>query len=274
FYYELRQKAEAAKISLNSRKEVPIVLSVKTKQFVVKISQDQFHQDINPWIQKTLDAMNKAVSAAGLTYKEVDHIVLVGGTSKLPHIEQKVADATGIAPKTDIDPDKAISYGAAYICLTELAKDGQTPTSNGKVIPVPDVFVRDVTAHHVGCCVVDNSTSKRELQQAVIISKNTPIPCTRSDCFYLESEDQTEARIEILQGDPNTKRDQCLLIGEFDLKNLPREKVRTPRIQIEYVIDVNGMVTATATDKVSGKQQSVSVDYKKGVKPKDKPNAA
>ena len=105
---------------------------------------------------------------------------------------------------------------------------------------------------------------------SVIIPKNTPIPCQKSDGFYLEHEDQTEARIEILQGEPDAQRDECLLIGELDLSNLPREDKRTQRIRVEYVIDPNGMVTATATDTVSGKQQTVSVDYKKGIVPKQK----
>ena len=131
-----------------------------------------------------------------------------------------------------------------------------------------------MTAHPIGCCVVNTAGPRKRLSNAVIIEKNTPIPCQHSDLFYLEHEDQTEARIEILQGDPDADRDKCLLIGEFSLTNLPKEVTRTPRILVEYIIDANGMVTATATDKVSGKQQTVSVDYKKGIKPKDKPAAA
>lgn len=89
-----------------------------------------------------------------------------------------------------------------------------------------------------------------------------------------EAEDQVEAQIEILQGEPDADRDECLLIGELALMNLPKETTRTARIAVEYMIDPNGMVTATATDKVSGQQQTVSVDYKKGIKPKEKPAAA
>ena len=114
----------------------------------------------------------------------------------------------------------------------------------------------------------------KSLRNAAIIEKNTPIPCRRSDQFYLEHEDQVEARIEILQGEPDADRDECLLIGELALTNLPKETTRTARIMVEYMIDANGMVTATAKDNVSGQQQIVSVDYRKGIKPKDKPAAA
>lgn len=106
----------------------------------------------------------------------------------------------------------------------------------------------------------------------MIIPKNTPIPCQRSNQFYLEHEDQTRAQVEILQGEADADRDDCLLIGELVLENLPTETQRTERIGVEYLIDANGMVTATATDKASGTTQTVSVDYKKGIKPKPRPH--
>ncbi len=107
-----------------------------------------------------------------------------------------------------------------------------------------------------------------------MIKKNTPIPAHRIDSFYLEFDDQREADIEILQGQAGADRDDCLLIGALILKDLPKEAKMSERIQVEYVIDANGMVTATATDKVSDQQKTVSVDYKQGIKPKDKPKAA
>jgi len=274
FFMDLDQRVEAAKISLNNRKKVPIVVQHNGNQAIVEICQEEFHKDIEPLIQQSLDAVDKAIAAAGLTKDDIDHLVMVGGTSRIQHIQKRVADDTGLDPKTDVDPDKAIAYGAALSSIIELSNQGKTIRYRGQVIPAPEIFVRDVTAHGVGCCVVENSWIRKSLRNAVIIEKNTPIPCRRSDQFYLEHEDQVDARIEILQGEPDADRDECLLIGEFALTNLPKEAVRTARILVEYVIDANGMVTATATDKVSGKQQTVSVDYKKGIKPKDKPAAA
>jgi len=273
FHLDLDQRVEAAKISLNSREKVPVVVHCKGNQAVFEISQDQFHHDIDPLIQQTVDATDRALKAAGLSANQVDHLVMVGGTSRIEYVQKKVADATGLYPKTDVDPDKAIAYGAAYASIAELAKAGKTASIRGQVIPAPELFSREVTAHAVGCCTVDTSGSSKKLVNAVIIAKNTAIPCQRSDQFYLEHEDQTEATIEILQGEPDAERDKCLLIGELNLKNLPKESKRSPRICVEYMINASGMVTATATDKVSGKQQTVSVDYKKGIKAKDKPAA-
>jgi len=274
FILDIEQRIEAAKVSLGRRQEVPIVAAYKGNQVVVRVTQEQFHQDIDPIIGQTLNAVDRAVQAAGLTMDRIDYLIMVGGTSRMPYIQEALAKYTGKVPKTDIDPEKAISFGAALASIGELAKQGRTATIRGQVIPAPEMFVRDVTAHAVGCCVVDTSGPNKRMINAVIIPKNTPIPCRKSDQFSLEHEDQTEARIEILQGEADANRDDCLLVGELVLKDLPRETKRSSRIQVEYIIDANGMVTATATDTVSGQQQTVSVDYKKGIEPKQGPAAA
>ena len=271
FYHDLHQRVEQAKLSLGHRKEVPIVAAFNGSQVVVTITQEEFHKAIEPLVRQSLEATDKAIAAAGLKKDQINNVVMVGGVSRMPFVQEAVASHLGLRPKTDIDPEKAISFGAAIACLAEMAKRSITPSFKGKIIPTPGVFVRDVTAHAVGCCVVDKPGPGKRLLNSVIIPKNTAVPCQRLDGFFLESEDQTEARIEILQGEPDAERDACLLIGEMTLENLPKETARTQRIQVEYVIDTNGMVTATAIDKVSGRQKTVSVDYKKGIKPKDKP---
>ena len=271
FSSDLDHRVETTKISLNNRDKVPTVIHLNGNQVVVEISQEDFHKDIDPLIQQSLDAVDRALKAACLTFRDIDHLIMVGGTSRMQYIQKKVADHTGLYPKTDIDPDKAIAYGAAYASIAEMNKQGKTASIRGQVIPAPEIFYRDVTAHSVGCCVVDTSGPNKRLINAVIIPKNTPIPHQKSEPFFLEHEDQEQAKIEILQGESNADRDKCLIIGELILKNLPKEAKRTARILVDYTINANGMVTATATDKVSGQQQTVSVDYKKGLKPKDKP---
>lgn len=271
FYLELDYRVEQAKISLTNRSEVPIVVSYKGKQCVVKIQRDAFHRAIDDLGQQSLQAMDRVLGAAGVKCSAVDRLLMVGGTSKLPYLQELVANHTGLVPRIDIDPDKAVVYGAALAYVAEQAKRGQATFVHGKVIPSPGVFMRDVTAHAVGCCVLDDQSADKRLKNAVIVPKNTPIPCQRTDTFCLEHDDQTCARIEILQGEPDADRDDCLLIGEMLLEDLPVETKRTPRLQVEYVIDINGMVTATATDKKGGQRKSVSVDYKKGISPKAKP---
>lgn len=270
-FAELEAKAESAKISLGKREKVPCVVGYKGRQVIVELVQEEFHRNIDPLIRKTTDALDRAVSSAGLTYSNIDRILFVGGSSLHPHVRELVAKHTGLQGQMDIDPDKAVAYGAALASVAEMAKDGRTATIRGQVIPDPSMFVQDVTAHGVGCCVADNNNGTKRLVNAILIPKNTRIPHKETQHFYLEHGDQQEADIEILQGEANADRDDCLIIGQLKLSELPRESSRTERIRIECVIDANGMVTATATDKVSGKQATVSVDYKKGIKPKDKP---
>jgi molecular chaperone DnaK len=274
FFQDLDQRGAAAKHSLNSRAEVPIVASLDGGQVIVKVSQAEFYSDIAPLIGQSFEALDQAVAAAKLKFDQIDHLVMVGGTSRLPYIQEQLAQRTGLAPKADVDPEKAIAYGAALACMAEMANRGRKATIHGQVIPAPDLFVQDVTAHDVGCCVIDSSRSDRHLINAVIIPANTPIPCKRVDRFFLEHEDQTQARIEILQGKADAARDDCLLIGELTLDSLPREAKATQRIQVAYIIDANGMVTATATDMVGGASTTTSVDYKRGIQPKAKPVAA
>ncbi len=253
FHLDLDQRCETAKRSLSAQQRVPIIASYNGVQTVVEIDRDEFHQDIEPLVKQSLDALDRAVAAANLAFSEIDKLLMVGGTSRMTYIQQRVAEHTGLTPSVDVDPEKAIAYGAALACVAEMERAGRTATLNGRVIPSPDVFLRDVTAHGVGCCVVDRSGQRKCLVNNVIIVKNTSIPCQRADRFYLEHDGQTEAHIEILQGQSDADRDDCLLIGELELTKLPTETKRTQRICVEYVIDRNGMVTATATDTVSNR---------------------
>ncbi len=270
-HYELDNKAEEVKLSLAHRPKVSCALGHKGKQIVVEISQPDYHKEIEPLIQKSIVTTEAAIKAAGFSTGDLRHILMVGGTSRFPYVQEIVAKATGLTPRQDIDPKKAIAYGAALACISALAEEGRSATIRGQVIPVPEMFVRDVTAHGVGCCVVEGGGNRTQMVNAVIIEQNSPIPCQKSDLFALEDVDQTEAVIEILQGESGASRDDCLLIGELRLENLPKEMHCSQRIKVEYRIDSNGMVTATATDLISKKHATIAVDYKKGIKPRGKP---
>lgn len=274
FFQDLDPRVTMAKVSLNTRERVAIVTNPQSGQVITEITREQFHEDIDPLIQQAIQPLDNAVAAAGLTYEQIDQLIMVGGSSRLLRVQEQLADHTGLAPRNDIDPEKAVAYGAALACVAELADRGETAEIRGQAIPAPNLFVQDVTGHGVGCCVIDSARSDRQLINSVIIPRNKPIPCHRSDCFSLAEVGQTQATIEILQGDPDAARDDCLVIGKLELTDLPPEDKATSRIKVEYMIDANGMVTATATDLVGGQSRTVSVDYKKGIQPKAEPAAA
>jgi len=267
FYLDLDQRIEIAKASLGSRSQVPIVVSYRGQQIIVTVKQAEYRKAIRPLIDESLKALDEAVAAAGLKYAQIDRLIMVGGPSRDPFIQECLANHTGLVPRTDIDPEKAIAYGAALASVSEMARQGRTASIGGRVIPPPNAFVREVTAHAIGCSVLEKTSNVTKLVNAVVVPRNTPVPCHRIEHFYLEDGSQDRAQIEVLQGEPDANRDDCLLIGELLLDQLPPETTRSQRITLEYAFDRNGMVTVTATDKVSGRQQTVSVDYKQGIKP-------
>jgi molecular chaperone DnaK len=174
FFYDISTRIEAAKISLTQRTEVPLVAAYQGSQVVLTLSQDWFHTETRPLVRQSLDATDRAVAAAGLQMGQIDDLVMVGGTSRLPQVQEAVAGHIGLVPKITVDPDRAIAFGAALASIAELAKQGKTATIRGQVIPAPGMFVRDVTAHSVGCCVVDHSGPNKRMINSVIIPKNTP----------------------------------------------------------------------------------------------------
>jgi len=267
---DIQRRVEAAKFSLGRQAQVPIVVSYGGRQVIVKVSQDEFNAAIEPLALRSIESLQSAIKSAGLRVQQVQRLILVGGVSRLPYIQSRVADETGMRPATDIDPDKAVVLGAAWAGIAELKRQGRSASLRGRVIPAPAAFVQEVTSHAVGCAVVESTSAGRRLVLSEIVPKHTRIPCTKTDRFFLEQESQTAAKIEILQGVAGAPLDQCLEIGTLLLENLPVESTRSQRIEVRYEIDADGMINATATDLVSGMNDTVSVDYKRGIAPDTK----
>ena len=270
-HLEIWNKCEAAKLSLGKRATVPIVVGCRGTQIVLELTQEEYFASVDPLIDQSLEALDRCVKGAGLSYSDINHLVMAGGTSRFRYVQKRLAEHTGLQPKFDIEPESAIAFGAALCAIKELEKSGREATIGDKVIPSPEMFSTDCTAHSIGCCVSEQSGGTGRLVNSVVVPKNTPIPCQKTDRFYLENETQRIATIEILQGEENALREDCLVIGEIVLDDLPAEPIRTKRIQVEYTINGNGMVAVTATDAVSGKQHTVSVDYKQGIQATPKP---
>lgn len=264
FDFDLMQKSEAAKLSLGRQSEVPIVAYYNGNHVVVAITQKQYHAAIDPLIDQTLECLDQTTHAAGWNYEAIDRLLLAGGSCLSPYVQERVADQTGLVPKAE-DALRIVSYGAALAAGAELKREGKTPSIRGHVIPMPEVLLRQSSAHAVGCCVIDKSTPDQPLVLSEIVPRNTPIPCMRSASYYLEHEDQSEVLAEILEGEPDAARDDCLVIGKLTLNELPAEDKRSERIKMEFEIDRHGMVKVTMSDSVSKKSAATSFDYKGGM---------
>ena len=261
FFQELAEKVEQCKIALSEKTKTRLVIGCRGRQSIIEITRDQFESLTDDLLQGTLDCTRQAVEEINLSWQDLHTIILVGGSVRMPKVQSALGDLTGVVPHCDIEPDLAVCYGAALSCGMELALAGKTLMIGGRAIPTPKAFVQEVTAHGVGCCVAAKDGA---LSNAVILPKGTAIPTTRTDRFSLLSESQTEAHIEVLQGEDGQDRDACLSIGEIQLTDLPVEHRRSKRIEITYAIDGNGMIHATGKDLVGGQQVEIDIDYHQG----------
>lgn len=268
FFLEFRWRLEQFRIFLTTQAQVLIPTSWNGRHTVVKYARDQFERRIEPLRSKIGEALDRVLAAAGMSKQDLQHCICVGGPMHGPFLRDYISNHLGIAARSDVDADKATVYGAALLGAAAVVQQGLSSHLSNRIIPSPGVFVRDVTAHPVGCTVLERATGK--LIHSAIIPKNTPIPCDRSEEYFLEHDDQSEALVEVLQGGADVERDACLTIGTLKLTNLPKEPLRTRRIRVTYSIDGNGMVTATATDKVGGQSKTASVgscEHSTGVSP-------
>lgn len=258
FFQELYQKSEAAKITLSERDEVTVVIGCRGKQAIVKVTRSEFVSMCSDLFDRCVECANKAVAGCGHTWKDIDSLVMVGGSSRMPYIQEQLANVTGLTPKQDISPDRAVALGAALKARLVLGEKG--------VLPHPGIFIREVSSHDLGCCVLKpGGRNESDLVQVALIPKNTPVPAQKTDSFFLQHEDQTAVRIIIAQGDDGSPLDQCLEIGEIQIDNLPKEPKRTQRIKVDYTLDSNGMAKVTASDLVGGASQAVSIDCKQSI---------
>ena len=257
FFYDLEQQIEETKKLLDDSIEVPVPISFDGHQFLITIRQDEFREDARPLIQDWLATIDRACQAAGITTADVDRLLLTGGVARSTYVRGQIASHTKLTPSIDIEPERAVAYGAALLCDSLLRERGRGSYSAGRTIPCTPLSLKRVTPHAIGCAILDRTTG--DIINSAVIPKNSGIPCRRTDTFFLEHEEQTSAIVEVLQGESEARRGDCASIGTLELSDLPTEQTRTRRIRVMYAVDRDGMVEATATDLVSGKTSTVSL---------------
>ncbi|QDV89917.1 Chaperone protein DnaK [Phycisphaerae bacterium RAS2] len=264
FALDLDTRAAGAKISLGKRDKVQIPMSLKGQHYVISVTKAEFEKAIKALIERTLDCLDKLFATAGITVRDLTSLYLVGGPSRMPFIQDMVANRTGMVPRMEIDPEMAVAHGAALVAVSEMAKQGTPARIGGDTIPQPDAFLKEATHHDIGIAVEDRSGGGKRIVNAVVVAKNTPVPCkVPPQYFRLESPDQRDVLIEILQGPDRADIKDCLIIGRLELNDLPVEAARSPRIEIKCEFDQNTFVTVTARDTISGKEVSVRVEVLK-----------
>jgi molecular chaperone DnaK len=240
----IKEGAEKAKIELSSTSETEINLPFITandagpQHLLEKLSRSEFEKITSDLVERTKSPVSKAIEDADLSYSDIDHIILVGGSTRIPSIQALVKSMTGKDPHKGVNPDEVVASGAAI----------QAGVLKGDV---KDVLLLDVTPLTLGVETKGGIVAK-------MIERNTTIPTKRSETFTTAEDGQTEVEIHVLQGEREMASGNKSL-GKFKLTEIPTAKQGTPQIEVTFDIDANGIVNVNAKDLGTGKEQNITI---------------
>ncbi len=246
----LKEAAEKAKIELSNSQQTEINLPYITadntgpKHLVLKLTRAKLESLVEGLVDRTVGPCRTALEDAGLQASEIDDVILVGGQTRMPKVQTKVAEIFGKDPRRDVNPDEAVAIGAAI----------QAAVLSGDV---KDVLLLDVTPLSLGIETLGGVMS-------ALIEKNTTIPTKKTQVFSTADDNQTAVTIHVLQGE-RKQAAQNKSLGRFDLADIPPAPRGMPQIEVSFDIDANGILNVHAKDKATGKEQSIVIKAQSGL---------
>ena len=240
----LKEGAEKAKIELSSTQSTDINLPFITadnsgpKHLNITLSRSKFEQMIEDFVKRSIEPCKKALGDSGLSANEIDEVILVGGTTRIPAIQDAVESFFGKEPCKGVNPDEVVALGAAI----------QGGVLSGDV---QDIVLLDVTPLSMGIETLGSVCTK-------LIERNTTIPTSKSQVFSTAADNQTSVEIHILQGEREMAADNRTL-GRFTLEGIPSAPRGVPQIEVSFDIDANGILNVKAKDKGTGKEQKITI---------------
>jgi molecular chaperone DnaK len=250
----LKEAAEKAKTELSTVAETDVNLPFITadqagpKHLAMKLTRAKFEQLVDDLLQKTMGPVSQALHDAGLEPKDIDEVVLVGGSTRIPRVQQLVRERFGKEPHRGVNPDEVVAVGAAV---------------QGGVLAgeVKDVLLLDVTPLSLGVETLGGVMT-------TLIARNTTIPTRKSEIFSTATDHQANVDIHVLQGERPMARDNRTL-GRFQLTGLPPAPRGVPQIEVAFDIDANGIVSVSAKDQATGREQTITITASSGLSKSD-----
>jgi molecular chaperone DnaK len=246
----LKEAAEKAKIELSTLLETEINLPFLTadasgpKHLNIKLTRARYEQMIDDILQRSVGPCKQALQDAGVTPKDIDEVVLVGGSTRIPKVQQMVRELFGKEPNKSVNPDEVVAVGAAV----------QGGVLGGEV---KDVLLLDVTPLSLGIETLGGVFTK-------LIERNTTIPTRKSEVFSTASDNQTSVEIKVYQGERSMARDNRML-GVFQLVGIPPAPRGVPQVEVTFDIDANGILNVTAKDRATNNEQKITISSSSGL---------
>jgi Fe-S protein assembly chaperone HscA len=244
----IRKAVIEAKIALSSQASAKLDVELPGgKQYQREVAREMFEQLIQPIVERTVGPCKQALKDARLKPVQIDEVVLVGGSTRIPKVRKLVEDLFGRVPHTDLNPDEVVALGAAV----------QANILGGRSQITKEMLLLDVTPLSLGIEVAGGVTDK-------IILRNSTIPASATQYYTTQVEGQTNVAIHVLQGERELARD-CRSLARFDLKGVPPMPAGMPRIEVKFLIDANGILHVSAREQRSGKEAEIDVQPSYGL---------